>query len=573
MFTGRHGMVCHGVCHGCPALALRDSSPHSTTQGYLMKMLNALFVLHVVCILSVSVSFGQDRVEQWGRFEAALTYAASGNPFHDVRVSAAFVHKDTSVQIAGFYDGNNTFKIRFMPQRLGQWNYSTSSNVPGLDNIGGTFECIPATGNNHGMVRVSGTYNFAYADGKPFSPFGTTAYAWTHMSDGVQEMTLATLAKAGFNKVRMCVFPKDYNLVKEEPALYPFAIQEVTKDALGKDVKVWDFGRFNPAFFQHLERRIDDLNRLGIEADLILFHPYDKGRWGFDAMPREVNLHYIKYLTARLSSFRNVWWSIANEFDYVKAKTRADWDELSRTVVDSDPYRHLCSIHGSTAHYYEYWKPEFTHASIQDEAPVQHWGGAAILRNAYFKPVVYDEVGYEGNLVQRWGRYSGEEMLYVVWMGVIAGTYVTHGESYMFKNERDTIFWAKGGDFKGTSWKRIAFLRKLVEECPGPLELADISRDHRTATAGKGTYIIYFGKDMNDAWLFDLPHKNGTHERPKPGARFKVDIIDTWDMTVQPYPEVFEVTSVINYRLYDKDFRKVRLPLKPYMALRISEAP
>ena len=26
----------------------------------------------------------------------------------------------------------------------------------------------------------------------------------------------------------------------------------------------------------------DRLNRLGIEADLILFHPYDKGRWGFD---------------------------------------------------------------------------------------------------------------------------------------------------------------------------------------------------------------------------------------------------------------------------------------------------
>ena len=113
----------------------------------------------------------------------------------------------------------------------------------------------------------------------------------------------------------------------------------------------------------------------------------------------------------------------------------------------------------------------------------------------------------------------------------------------------------------------------LLELLHGPLELAVISRDHRTATAGTGTYIVYFGKDMNEAWLFDLPHKNGTHERPKPGARFKVDIIDTWDMTVQPYPEVFEVTSVINYRLYDKDFRKVRLPLKPYMALRISEAP
>ena len=69
-----------------------------------------------------------------------------------------------------------------------------------------------------------------------------------------------------------------------------------------------------------MEKRIDQLNRLGIEADLILFHPYDKGRWGFDAMSNEVNVRYIKYITARLASFRNVWWSMANEWDYVKSE-------------------------------------------------------------------------------------------------------------------------------------------------------------------------------------------------------------------------------------------------------------
>lgn len=79
-----------------------------------------------------------------------------------------------------------------------------------------------------------------------------------------------------------------------------------------------------------MEKRIDQLNRLGIEADLILFHPYDKGRWGFDAMSNEVNVRYIKYITARLASFRNVWWSMANEWDYVKAKTVDDWKLLTK---------------------------------------------------------------------------------------------------------------------------------------------------------------------------------------------------------------------------------------------------
>jgi hypothetical protein len=443
--------------------------------------------------------------------------------------------------------------------------------MPALNKKKGSFGCVEAAGNNHGMVKVSDTYHFRYADGKQYYPFGTTAYAWTHMGQELQEMTLNTLKNSGFNKVRMCVFPKNYDLVKEEPEIYPFQIKETKKEANGKEIKVWDFDRFNPAFFQHLEKRIDDLSKLGIEADLILFHPYDKGRWGFDAMPNEVNVKYIKYLTARLSSFRNVWWSMANEYDYVANRSIADWDLLSKTVVESDPYRHLCSIHGSTATYYDYWKPEFTHVSIQDEAPVMNWGAAAIVRNVYHKPIVYDEVGYEGNLKSRWGRYSPEEMTFAVWMGVIGGTYVTHGESYMFKDRTDTIFWAKGGMFKGSSWKRIAFLKKIMETGPGPLEMADVSRDFKTATAGKGYYFVYFGKEMNDSWLFNLPAKNGKYEKPKPGTRYKVEIIDTWNMTIQKCRLTFETTEINDYRLYDRELKKVRLPMKPYMALRITE--
>ena len=536
-----------------------------------MKRFVPLVAFSVLLLFLFSVATAQPKIEQWDRFEVALKYAYPGNSFKDVRLSATFSGKDTSFVVAGFYDGKNTFKIRFMPQRIGIWNYSTSSNIPELDKKEGTFECTKATGKNHGMVIVSNTYSFKYADGKAYYPFGTTAYAWIHMSEGVQELTLNTLKNSGFNKVRMCVLPKNYDLIKQEPEIYPFPIKEVKRGLGGKETKVWDLEQFNPDFFQHLENRIDDLSKLGIEADVIIFHPYDKGRWGFDSMPMEVNIRYIKYLTARLSSFRNVWWSIANEWDLVKTKTHDDWDLLSQTVVESDPYRHLCSIHGSTAKYYEYWKPAFTHISIQDEAPVENFGGAAILRNAYYKPIIYDEVGYEGNLPQRWGRYSGEQMLYLVWMGVIAGTYVTHGETYMFKNEQDTIFWADGGALKGTSWQRIAFLRKIVEECPNALQLADISRDHRTSTAGKGYYIVYFGKEMNESWLFSLPVKNAGYERPKPGTHFKVEIIDTWNMTIQPYPLTFETAPEDDYRVFDKEFRRVRLPLRPYVALRITE--
>jgi len=529
----------------------------------------AAFVLGFLFFLNGAVA--QQNIEKWSRFELVLNHPNPEDNFQRVNLSAKFSNKDTSLVVQGFYDGKNQYKIRFMPSETGNWNYTTSSNIPALNKKKGSFECVEASGTNHGMVKVSGTYNFKYADGKPYYPFGTTAYAWNHMGKELQKITLNSLKNSGFNKVRMCVFPKNYDLVKEEPEIYPYLVKEVKKDASGNEIKGWDFDRFNPAFFQTLEKQIDELDQLGIQSDLILFHPYDKGRWGFDEMPNEVNVKYIKYLTARLSSFRNVWWSMANEFDFVKSKNLSDWDLLTKTVVQSDPYRHLCSIHGSTGTYYDYWKPEITHASIQDNAMVEDFGRAATLRNVYKKPIIYDEVNYEGNLKSRWGRLSGEQMLEAFWQAAITGTYVTHGETYWNGNATDTVFWAKGGKLIGTSPARIAFLRHLLEEGPGPLELADLSRDNQTATAGKGYYIIYFGRQMNETWLFNLPSKNSNFERLKPGTRFKVEIIDTWDMTIRACPLTFETSRVNDFRLYDKDLKKVRLPLKPFLALRITE--
>ena len=52
---------------------------------------------------------------------------------------------------------------------------------------------------------------------------------------------------------------------------------------------------------------------MGIQADVILFHPYD--RWGYSKMGKEMNERYVRYMIARISAYRNVWWSLANEWD------------------------------------------------------------------------------------------------------------------------------------------------------------------------------------------------------------------------------------------------------------------
>ena len=505
------------------------------------------------------------KIPQWERFEIVLQGTAKGNPFADASLTATFWQQGgDTVNVQGFYDGDGRYVIRFMPINPGVWYYSIDSNIASLAGKRGEIECIPAKADNHGPVKVRGLHDFEYADGTVYYPLGTTAYAWIHMSQAVQEKTLSSLKKAQFNKLRMCVFPKNYGLCKEEPEIYPFFVKGHSD---GKPV--FDFTCFNPAFFRRLEKRIDDLRYLGVEADLILFHPYDKGRWGFDAMSNEVNVRYIKYITARLASFRNVWWSMANEWDYVKAKTVDDWKLLTKTVVENDPYRHLCSIHGATATYFDYWMPEFTHVSIQDEAPVLSSTASATLRKIYRKPVICDEVGYEGNLPYRWGRLSPQQMTYFILNGLLGGIYVTHGECYQQGNE--PIFWAQGGSLKGESWKRVKFLRTIIEAAPHPLEMADISRDLVTSTAGPDYYLVNMGKDVKGFWTFNLPVKNADYNKLQKNKRFKVEIIDVWAMTVTEYPVIFETTEELDYRVFDIHHRGVRIPDAPYIVLRITE--
>eukprot|EP01034_Spumella_vulgaris_P042267 gene42267-52408_t len=391
-------------------------------------------------------------VERWGSTEITLPGPSTGNPFMEVDFSATFSQGARKFAVPGFYDGGGQYKVRFMPDAVGVWQYESHSNRPELRGHTGQITVVAPSAGNHGPVRVHNTRHFAYADGTPYWQVGTTSYAWAHQTDALEQQTLKTLAGAPFNKLRMAVFPNHDD--KSEAPRFPFA---------GRPPKGWDFTRFNPVFFRHLELRVGQLRDIGVEADLILFHPYDKGYWGFDRMPADVNERYLRYVVARLSSYRNVWWSMANEFDFLKEKSMPEWDSYFQIVQASDPYQHLRSIHNAFV-FYNHTKPWVTHVSVQSGAITEDYERAVLLRDVYNKPVVYDEVKYEGNFSRRWGQLKPEEMVLRFWMGAIAGTYVGHSESY--EDPNGMMWLAKGGVFRGTSPPRLAFFRKILSESP-----------------------------------------------------------------------------------------------------------
>lgn len=526
-------------------------------------------LLPLLLLTAVGVLRAQERVACWERFELRFEHAAKGNPF-DVDLSATFTSGDRTIVVRGFYDGDDTYRIRFMPTAEGTWQYVTRSSAAAMNRRRGTLVATPAAAGNHGPVAVDG-HGFRYADGTRYMPFGTTNYALALFRPETQEATLRSLAASGFNKTRLCVLPKDFPTPLETPTRFPFVLRSRTTDEAGKEHFEWDFDRFDPAFFQNLDRRIEQLQALGIEADLILFHPYDRGMWGFDKMPEAVNRRYLDYLIARVGAYRNVWWSLANEWDLVRNRSVEEWKALTRHVAATDPYGHLCSIHGGTAVYFDYSMPELTHVSIQDEAPVFAASSAATLRQIFPKPVICDEIGYEGNLPLRWARYSPRLMTHYVTNGLMGGIYVTHGECYRDPAEEDFVYWSDGGRLRGGSWQRIAFLRRILEEGPNPPQMADVSRDTQTSTAGDGYYYVYLGQSVQSSWRFNLPASNARYRRPQEGNRYRVEIIDLWEMTVTEVPDIFEATKVLDYRVYDKQHRNVRLPDTPYLLLRIRE--
>ncbi len=133
-------------------------------------------------------------------------------------------------------------------------------------------------------------------------------------------------------------------------------------------------------------------------------------------------------------------------------------------------------------------------------------------------------------------------MVHRFWLGTAGGGYVGHGETYL--HPEDVLWWSKGGVLHGQSPERIAFLRQILEQ-DAPEGLDPVGR----WGAGRegATYLFYFGVHQPAEWTFDLPE----------GNRYQIEVIDTWEMTVNPIEGTFAGRS------------KVALPGKPYLAVRL----
>lgn len=501
------------------------------------------------------------KVKKWDVFEVACEGRADGNPFTDYTIQGVFTGRHETVHVTGFYDGDGVYRVRFMPSFEGEYSFKIEGTFS-EEKVSGRFQVTAPDKSNHGPVRTANTYHFAYEDGTPYYSIGTTCYVWNLQSDERIEETLESLKEAKFNKIRFCVFPKHYDYNLGEPRSYPYEGTPMDSSVLTSDNfndytdktegNHWDFTRFNPKHFQQVEKCIEAVGKLGIEADLIVMHPYD--RWGFSQMTKEQDALYWKYVIARFAAYHNIWWSLANEYDLLTHKTIEDWEGYADIICNNDPYHHLRSIHNCQG-FYDHSRPWITHCSIQRQDLLKTSEFANEWRQRFRKPIVLDEIAYEGNIQHAWGNISGEEMLRRFWEAVVRGAYPGHGETYM--NADNVLWWSHGGKLLGESFKRFDFLHNIMCETPG-VGLAPATRGwddicaipEDALLAEKTGYQLYYYSFMRPSFrefYFDEETK------------YHVEVIDTWNMTIE------------DLGVHQGKFR-IDLPGRQFMAIRMKKA-
>ncbi len=321
----------------------------------------------------------------WDKVEIPLTAQATyENPYTEVTVWVNLKGPGFDKRCYGFWDGDNTFRVRVTAPAPGTWTWHSGSRPadPGLDGASGSFTAVDWTEaekaenpSRRGMIRPSANgHAFQYADGSPYLLIGDTWWATpTFRFRWRDDDTIRPLGpEAGFKEFVAFRRKQGYNCVAILAALPNWANDDRPPKLTMEDGTVlrsgWrqagtnsaktmtdeaghraflfpgkvpgyeqtfpDVERINPAYFQSLDRKIDYLNAQGF-VPFIEVARRDIGQaWKkFYPWP-ESYVRYIEYIWSRYQA--NICLFSPIHFDYDRETIAADdWNAAANQVVDT----------------------------------------------------------------------------------------------------------------------------------------------------------------------------------------------------------------------------------------------
>ncbi|GAB2796426.1 DUF4038 domain-containing protein [Rhabdobacter roseus] len=242
--------------------------------------------------------------------------------------------------IHGFWDGGTTWKVRFAPDEVGTWSYTTrcsDSLNTGLHGQRGTFACT-APSSRHAIftkgsiIRPKASYYLSHADGTPF--FYAACTAWNGPLKSTDEEWSTYLKDRAANH---------YNVIQFAATQW----RGCDKNSLGQ-VAFTGSGRIalNPDFFQHLDKKIDEINAHGLIAAPVLLWalPAVQGRElspGY-YLPDDEAILLAKYLVARYGGHQVIW-ILGGDAEYLQGYEMR-WKKIGRAVFGK-PHPGVTSLH------------------------------------------------------------------------------------------------------------------------------------------------------------------------------------------------------------------------------------
>jgi hypothetical protein len=276
----------------------------------------------------------------------AKARAHVANPFRDAAWVGEFISPSGKTNVIdGFYDGDETWRLRVVPDEVGEWSYLLRGE--GVEILQrGKFRCTSAR--RHGFIRVhaENPYAFAHADGTPFFPMGDTCYGLYDDSSITPELRdeyLRTRIAQRFNFVRMSVGHSEAR-----------AATNGAYWAWGGTAHQPDLDRFNPVFFRGLDQLFRDLQARGMNVELLLLNFYRRPFTDTNLWTAAREHLWLRYVVARYAAFDNVFlWTLANEYEtHPDGRYRLDfpadveWAKATAGFVKAiDPYRHVVTTH------------------------------------------------------------------------------------------------------------------------------------------------------------------------------------------------------------------------------------
>lgn len=373
-----------------------------------------LFLLSLLIIISGNnVNAKTLRCEKWKMVEICLNSTKTyQKPFEEVHVDAIFEGPDGKViKRPAFWDGGNSWKIRFAPNKTGVWRMTTYCNIiddSGLHHVKCKIRCRRYRGRQdvykHGFIKVSnnGRY-FIYDDGTPFFYLGDTHWLFIH-----ERFNKSNIAGVE-SQFKYCVDKR----VKQGYTVYQSeAIQRPHSNGhTGADEEIYchfenGLGEDDLPGLQNIDRKFKYI------ADKGLLHANSQICWVGD--PSQYRNKYTKeymyqlgrYWSARYGAYP-VLWTVAQEIDKnvygnLSEQDTELWKSMAKGLTENDDYHHPLSAHMENVEYtnavksawkdkeyHRWWAVQWKGAMTNYEQAKSFWDSTPT------KPAILYESGYE----------------------------------------------------------------------------------------------------------------------------------------------------------------------------------